>query len=116
MRRWRVNDRDVLESAGLTRSFTDHLRRGSQMTLDEFVRSMNLVFSYCSSEAECFEAYLNAGSLLFCDTAESEASGFRPFAKPLGRMWREEKTRIGNEHYDHGRASGRLSGEVESIK
>ena len=116
MRHWHVNDEDILEDAHLSRSFTTHRKQGTSMSLTEYVHSMNLVYSYCDTEKERFEEMLNANTLLFCDTAETEANGFQPFSKPLGELWKEMKKDIAKRSYDAGIETGKLMAKSEDVK
>ena len=53
------------------------------MSLQEYVNSQHWVFSHFETEEERLEAYLNGGTLLFCDTKECDKFASHPFSRPL---------------------------------
>ena len=86
------------------------------MGLTEYVHSMHLVYSYCDTEEERFEEMLNANTLLFYDTLETDVNDFQPFSKPLGELWKEMKKDIAYRYYHRGVEIGKMMAMSKDIK
>lgn len=116
MRSWQVNDEAIVDQAHLTRSFTEHRKQGSQVTLTEYEHIMQLVFSFCETDEERFEEMLNANTLLFCHTTETAANDFEPFGKPLVEMWKDMKKSIAESSFERGKELGIMIGSSAAIR
>lgn len=86
MKSWVVNKKDWMAKYDLHRGFTDHLNQGSGLTLQEFVNFYHWSFTHFSTEEERLVAFLNGGTLLFCDTQECDKFDSHPFSRPLAEM------------------------------
>lgn len=83
MKPWILNKEDWTLKYGLNRSFLSHLNHRHGMSLQEYVNSQHWVFSHFETEEERLKAYLNGGTLLFCDTKECDKFASHPFSRPL---------------------------------
>ena len=90
MRTWVLNKSDILEKFYLKRSFLKHLKDGKLMLLSEFVRFSTWIFSHYSTDEQRMEVWMDLGTVLFCDTKENADYGWRPFSRPLNRIYEDK--------------------------
>lgn len=86
MKPWVLKKEDWTLKYGLNRSFLNHLNRKHGMSLQEYVNSYHWAFSHFETEEDRLEAFLNGGTLLFCDTKECEQFDSHPFSRPLAEI------------------------------
>lgn len=89
MKLWVVNKKDWMVKYDLHRGFTTHLNLGKGLSLQEFVNSYHWSFTHFSSDENRLMAWLNGGTLLFCETKECETFDSRPFSRPLNEIFED---------------------------
>ena len=86
MKPWLLNKEAWTAKYELKRSFLGHLNQKSGMTLQEFVNTYHWVFTHFETDEDRLVAFLNGGTLLFCDTMECDQFDSHPFSRPLAEI------------------------------
>lgn len=87
MKKWVVNNKDMVVKFRLNSTFEVHLKQGKLMSLTECVKFFFWIFSHFKTQEDRMEAWMNAGTLLFYNTQECEDFDFHPFERPLDQIW-----------------------------
>lgn len=84
MKEWLNLKGDFEPAYHLSRTFAKHLSQGTLMTLTEMVNLFHWIFTHFETEEDRLRAWLNAGTIFFCNTTECEENHSHPFSRPLG--------------------------------
>lgn len=80
---WVVLETDWEQKFGVRHTVWGHLNKHSNLKLKDFVRFCLVAFTYFQTKKDKLEAWMNVGTLLFCDTKEGEELHQHPFSKSL---------------------------------
>ena len=82
--KWHLTHKELDEVFHFTRSTHEHLSKGKNLTLQQFMNVCRAIFSIATSEEDCLMAWLNIAELLFFHGQDSELKVPAPFQhKPM---------------------------------